>query len=70
MAEAESTANSLLLLGALASSASNRLFYQAALSATDNGFVSVFFLVVAAASALASWLLSNEIGGPSVASTP
>ncbi len=50
----------MLLVGTLASSAAGRLFYQAALSAThnDNGFVTMFFLIIPALSALVSWPLS------------
>lgn len=50
----------LLLVGTLASSAAGRVFYQSALSAThnDNGFVTMFFLIIPALSALASWPLS------------
>jgi drug/metabolite transporter (DMT)-like permease len=50
----------MLLLGTLASSAAGRVFYQAALSAThnDNGFVTMFFLIIPALSALVSWPLS------------
>jgi drug/metabolite transporter (DMT)-like permease len=44
----------LLLLGALAASAAGRVFYQVALTATgnDNGFVTMFFLLVPALSVL------------------
>ena len=58
------TAVALLLVGTLASSAAGRVFYQAALSATrnDNGFVTMFFLVIPALSALVSWPLSHWIG--------
>jgi len=50
----------LLLIGTLASSAAGRVFYQSALTAThnDNGFVTMFFLIIPALSALASWPLS------------
>jgi drug/metabolite transporter (DMT)-like permease len=50
----------LLLFGTLASSAAGRVFYQAALSAThnDNGFVTMFFLIIPALSALVTWPLS------------
>jgi hypothetical protein len=50
----------LLLIGTLASSAAGRVFYQAALGATgnDNGFVTMFFLIIPALSALVSWPLS------------
>jgi hypothetical protein len=50
----------LLLIGTLASSAAGRVFYQSALTATDNdnGFVTMFFLIIPALSALVSWPLS------------
>ena len=50
----------LLLIGTLASSAAGRVFYQSALTVThnDNGFVTMFFLIIPALSALASWPLS------------
>lgn len=53
----------LLLIGTLASSATDRVFYQSALTAThnDNGFVTMFFLVIPALSGLASWPLSAWI---------
>jgi len=58
-AEAAS-AIALLLIGTLASSAAGRVLYQAALNATrnDNGFVTMFFLIIPALSALISWPLS------------
>ena len=51
----------LLFVGTLASSAAGRVFYQEALSATqnDNGFVTMFFLIIPALSALVSWPLSR-----------
>jgi drug/metabolite transporter (DMT)-like permease len=55
----------LLILGTLASAAAGRVFYQIALSATrnDNGFVSMFFLLVPALAALVtlpmSWFLAD-----------
>jgi drug/metabolite transporter (DMT)-like permease len=53
----------MLLVAVLSSSAAGRVFYQAALSATenDNGFVTMFFLVIPALSALLSWPLSRWI---------
>jgi hypothetical protein len=44
----------LLIVGALASSAAGRVFYQMALTATkdDNGYVTMFFLLIPAFSAL------------------
>ena len=45
LTEADAPAIFLLLIGTLASSAAGRVFYQAALTATqnDNGFVTMFF---------------------------
>jgi len=53
----------LLMLGTLASAAAGRVFYQVALTATgnDNGFVSMFFLLVPGLSALVSVPLSRWI---------
>jgi hypothetical protein len=50
----------LLLLGTVASSAAGRLFYQSALTATqnDNGFVTMFFLAIPAISTAVSLPLS------------
>jgi hypothetical protein len=50
----------LLLLGTLAAAAAGRVFYQVALTAThnDNGFVTMFFLLVPALSCLISVPLS------------
>ena len=50
----------LLLVGTLVSAAAGRVAYQAALSATqnDNGFVTMFFLIIPPLSALVSWPLS------------
>ena len=50
----------LLLVGTLAAAAAGRVAYQAALSATqnDNGFVTMFFLIIPPVSALVSWPLS------------
>ena len=58
------TAVALLLIGTLAASAAGRVFYQAALTATrdDNGFVTLFFLIIPGLSALLSWPLSHWIG--------
>ena len=53
----------LLLLGTLAASAAGRVFYQVALTTThnDNGFVTMFFLLIPALSSLItiplSWLI-------------
>jgi len=62
----------LLLIGTLASSAAGRVFYQSALTAThnDNGFVTMFFLVIPALSALASWPLSIWISDLSFLPNP
>jgi drug/metabolite transporter (DMT)-like permease len=55
----------LLLVGTLASSAAGRVFYQIALTTTknDNGYVTMFFLLIPAFSALISWVLSRWIPG-------
>jgi drug/metabolite transporter (DMT)-like permease len=55
----------LLLVGTLAASAAGRVFYQMALTATknDNGYVTMFFLLIPALSALLSFLLSHWIPG-------
>lgn len=54
------TAVALLLIGTLAAAAAGRVFYQIALSATnnDNGFVTMFFLLVPGLSSLISVPLS------------
>ena len=59
------TAVLLLLLGTLAGSAAGRVFYQMALSATknDNGYVTMFFLLIPALSAVLSFMLSHWIPG-------
>ena len=50
----------LLLLGTLAAAAAGRVFYQVALTTTDNdnGFVTMFFLLIPALSALITIPLS------------
>src|ERR1700722_6045851 len=55
----------LLLLGTLAGSAAGRVFYQMALTATkdDNGYVTMFFLLIPAVSSLISFILSRWIPG-------
>jgi drug/metabolite transporter (DMT)-like permease len=55
----------LLLLGTLAGAAAGRVFYQMALTATkdDNGYVTMFFLLIPALSALISFVLSRWIPG-------
>jgi drug/metabolite transporter (DMT)-like permease len=55
----------LLLLGTLAGSAAGRVFYQMALTATkdDNGYVTMFFLLIPAVSSLISFMLSWWIPG-------
>jgi len=59
------TAVLLLLLGTLAGSAAGRVFYQMALTATkdDNGYVTMFFLLIPALSSLISFMLSWWIPG-------
>ena len=53
----------MLLFGTLASSAAGRVFYQVALSATDNdnGFVTMFFLAIPVVSVVISMPLSRWI---------
>ena len=55
----------LLLLGTLAGAAAGRVFYQMALTATedDNGYVTMFFLLIPALSCLISFMLSWWIPG-------
>jgi drug/metabolite transporter (DMT)-like permease len=50
----------LLLLGTLAAAAAGRVIYQVALTTTDNdnGFVTMFFLLIPVLSSLISWPLS------------
>ena len=72
MNDRPATAVLLLLIGTLASSAAGRVFYQVALTATDNdnGFVTMFFLLIPALSALItlplSWVISDLrfVAGP------
>jgi drug/metabolite transporter (DMT)-like permease len=53
----------LLLVGTLANSAAGRVFYQKALTATqnDNGYVTMFFLLMPALTSLISFALSRWI---------
>ena len=53
----------LLFIGTIAASAAGRVFYQLALSATnnDNGFVTMFFLIIPAVSSMISFPLSMWI---------
>jgi hypothetical protein len=53
----------LLLVGTLANSAAGRVFYQKALTATqnDNGYVTMFFLLTPALTSLISFSLSRWI---------
>ena len=53
----------LLLAGTLAASAAGRVFYQSALTATrnDNGYVTMYFLLIPALSSLISFPLSRWI---------
>jgi drug/metabolite transporter (DMT)-like permease len=55
----------LLLLGTLAGAAAGRVCYQMALTATedDNGYVTMFFLLIPGLSSLISFLLSRWIPG-------
>jgi hypothetical protein len=63
LSEGSAGAIGLLLLGTLAASAAGRLLYQKALTATrdDNGYVTMFFLMIPAISAMISWPLSGWI---------
>jgi drug/metabolite transporter (DMT)-like permease len=63
LSEQSAVAVLLLLFGTLASSAAGRVFYQLALTAThnDNGYVSMFFLLSPALTALVSFPLSHWI---------
>jgi len=65
VSEQSAVAILLLLVGTLAASAAGRVFYQMALTATkdDNGYVTMFFLLIPAFSALISWMLSPWIPG-------
>ena len=65
LSEQSAIAILLLLGGTLASSAAGRVFYQMALTATrnDNGYVTMFFLLIPALSALISFMLSHWIPG-------
>ena len=62
----------LLLVGTLAASAAGRVCYQMALTATkdDNGYVTMFFLLIPAFSALISLMLSRWIPGLQFAPRP
>ena len=62
----------LLLIGTLASSAAGRVFYQVALTRTDNdnGFVTMFFLLIPVISSLISIPLSLWISDLRVAVGP
>lgn len=63
LSEPSAVAILLLLVGTLASSAAGRVFYQIALTATenDNGYVSMFFLLMPPLSALIALALSPWI---------
>ena len=65
LSEQSAIAILLLLVGTLASSAAGRVFYEMALTATrnDNGYVTMFFLLIPALSALISFMLSHWIPG-------
>ena len=62
----------MLLVGTLASSAAGRVFYQVALTTTDNdnGFVTMFFLAISALSSLISVGLSRWISDLRVVEGP
>jgi drug/metabolite transporter (DMT)-like permease len=63
LSEQSASAIALLLVGTLAAAAAGRLFYQLALTATqnDNGYVTMFFLLIPGISALISLPLSSYI---------
>jgi len=63
LSEQSSAAMLMLLVGTLAASAAGRVFYQKALTATksDNGYVTMFFLLIPAFSTLISLPLSRWI---------
>jgi drug/metabolite transporter (DMT)-like permease len=65
VSEQSAVAILLLLVGTLAASAAGRVCYQMALTATkdDNGYVTMFFLLIPALSALISLMLSRWIPG-------
>lgn len=65
LSEQSAVAILLLLVGTLAASAAGRVCYQMALTATkdDNGYVTMFFLLIPALSALISFVLSRWIPG-------
>jgi drug/metabolite transporter (DMT)-like permease len=65
LSEQSAMAVLLLLVGTLAGSAAGRVFYQMALTATkdDNGYVTMFFLLIPALTALVSLVMSRWIPG-------
>ena len=62
----------MLLVGTLASSAAGRVFYQVALTTTDNdnGYVTMFFLVIPVVSSAISIFLSRWISDLRVVEGP
>jgi hypothetical protein len=66
------TAVLMLLVGTLASSAAGRVFYQVALTTTDNdnGYVTMFFLVIPVVSSVISIFLSQWISDLRVVEGP
>ena len=72
LTEPSAAAVSLLLLGTLAASGAGRVFYQMALTATenDNGYVTMYFLLMPPLSALFTLLLSRWIPDLRFHSTP
>ncbi len=63
LSEESAGAIGLLLVGTLAASAAGRVLYQKALTATqnDNGYVTMFFLLIPGLSSVISWPLSGWI---------
>jgi drug/metabolite transporter (DMT)-like permease len=70
LSEQSATAVALLLVGTLAAAAAGRVFYQLSLTATrnDNGYVTMFFLLIPGISTLISLPLSKFI--PTLTFTP
>ena len=72
LSEPSAVAVLLLLLGTLAASGAGRVFYQMALTATDNdnGYVTMFFLLMQPVSTLVASILSRWIPGLQFNSQP
>jgi drug/metabolite transporter (DMT)-like permease len=72
LSEQSSVAILMLLIGTLSAASAGRVLYQSALTATqnDNGYVTMFFLLIPALSALISYPLSHWIAGLRFVSGP